>query len=99
LHRNPRELFYRREDSIRSQIRGLAQRAIEPTNPDAETFSRRAVAVYDTRSKLVHDGFLPAEELASAEAEAREVLEIILRAFTAEEPKAPNAYALGKDEE
>jgi hypothetical protein len=94
-----RELLYRRDDSIRSQIRALAQRAVEPKNPDAEQFSRRAAAVYDKRSSLVHDGFLPAEELAPAEAEAREVLEIVLRAFTADKPKAPNTYALGEDAE
>ena len=65
-----RELLYRREESIRSQIRALAQGAIKPTDPGREEFSRRAVKIYNTQSRFVHEGFLTAEEFASAETEA-----------------------------
>ena len=70
-----RELNFREEDSIRSQIRKLFGNlpGVEPD--DAKVLQRRALRVYDKRSSLVHDGYLPADELPELESEARELLE------------------------
>lgn len=74
-----RELLFRREDSIRSQVRQLMSRvpSSEPGNRD--DLPARALKVYDKRSALVHDGTLPAADLVGLEVEARELLEAALR--------------------
>jgi hypothetical protein len=81
-----RELGFRSEDSIRSQIRKLF--AALPGIPieEAANLQRRALRVYDKRSTLVHDGQLPAGDLIELEREARELLETIFAA-TIESPR------------
>lgn len=54
-----RELLFRREASLRSQIRKLVVDALVIAgNPDPQEVGRRAVKVYDKRSTLVHQGVL-----------------------------------------
>ena len=70
-----RELNFREENSIRRQIRKLFGNlpGVEPD--DARVLQRRALRVYDKRSSLANDGYLPADELPELESEARELLE------------------------
>jgi hypothetical protein len=75
-----RELFFRREDSIRNQIRRLVLEAAHTLGGvDALEFSRRAVRVYDQRSTLVHEGTLSSNDLSQAEKNAKEILELVLK--------------------
>ena len=72
-----RELDFREGDSINNQVRKLF--AVLPgfSDEEREALQRRAVAVYNKRSKLVHDGYLPPNELPALEAEARDLLETL----------------------
>jgi hypothetical protein len=72
-----RELLVRTDISIRSQVRELfTQVGLKLGLGD---LAKRALRVYDQRSKLVHDGALPANELGDAEREARELLELAIK--------------------
>lgn len=76
-----RELLFRREASLRSQIRKLVVDALVIAgNPDAQEIGKRAVKVYNKRSTLVHQGFLTQMELIETEREAREIVESVLKA-------------------
>jgi hypothetical protein len=76
-----RELLFRREKSLRSQIRALVFDTLQTSDvPDAKELADKAVKVYDKRSTLVHEGTLPVEELNWAEAEAKNIVEVVLRA-------------------
>lgn len=77
-----RELNFRSEDSIRSQIRKLFAGVPCDTPEESSALQRRALKVYDKRSTLVHVGYLPKAELASLENEARELLELLLQHAT-----------------
>lgn len=70
-----REIDFRRDDSIRSQIRKLFASLPGVDVSEASELQRRALHVYDRRSALVHDGFLQVEELSVLETDARELLE------------------------
>jgi hypothetical protein len=85
-----REIKFREEDSIRSQIRKLfvSINGIGPTESDQ--LQRRALHVYDKRSTLVHDGHLPDDELLTLETEARELLERLFMSAI-EQPRARSA--------
>lgn len=72
-----RELSFRSEDSIRSQIRKLFAGVSRTSEEESIALQRRALKVYDKRSELVHKGYLPAAELADLEVEARELLEML----------------------
>ena len=65
-----RELIFRREDSIRSQIRKLVRTTLAEA-PDSESAAREAVRLYDLRSTLVHEGTLEPQQLAEATSTAR----------------------------
>jgi hypothetical protein len=83
-----RELLFRREDSIRSQVRRLFS-SLHSTNPvEGANAQRRALRIYDKRSALVHDGFLPTSELSELEREARDLLELLFASLTGGEDKA-----------
>lgn len=69
------ELFYRQEDSIRSQIRKLFCSIADEAGGSFADLPRRALKIYDLRSKLVHDGSIPPADLEAAEDEARKLLE------------------------
>lgn len=70
-----REIGFRAEDSIRSQVRKLFANLAGVGTEEANELQRRALRVYDKRSTLVHDGHLPTEELSTLETEARELIE------------------------
>ncbi|HEY6802427.1 MAG TPA: hypothetical protein VI306_02505 [Pyrinomonadaceae bacterium] len=79
-----RELLLRREDSIRNQVRHLMLRVstFDPNN--RVDLAKRAVKVYDKRSRLVHDGTLSSADLVVLEKEARDLLETALRFLLSE---------------
>lgn len=86
-----RELSFRAEDSIRSQVRKLFARLDGADKNESEQLQRRALRVYDKRSILVHDGYLPDGELSGLEREARELLEKVLISAVAQTARAiPN---------
>jgi hypothetical protein len=75
-----RELLFRREASLRSQIRTLVHDTLEADgNPNANQLAGRAVKVYDSRSTLVHEGVLQTDELRTAEQDAREIVVMVLK--------------------
>jgi hypothetical protein len=75
-----RELLFRREDSIRQQIRRLVFTTLQDNgDKDAATVARTAVKVYDLRSRLVHDGKLESQELSKATNDAKSIVERVLR--------------------
>jgi len=73
-----RELGFRSEDSIRSQVGKLFAVLPGVAPEDSALLQRRALRVYDKRSTLVHEGHLPASDLEELEREARELLERVL---------------------
>jgi len=79
-----RELSFRAEDSVRSQVRKLFRRFNDPYTLESDALERRALHVYDKRSTLVHDGYLPTDELSTLEREARELLEMLFVSVTAQ---------------
>ena len=67
-----RELLFRREDSIRQQIRGLVFTTLQDNgDKDAANVAGTAVKVYDLRSRLVHEGKLETQELRKATNDAK----------------------------
>jgi hypothetical protein len=75
------EIFFRKEDSIRSQIRSLVYDTLSKNgDADASEMAKKAVAVYDRRSTLVHEGFLPDSELSDAIRSAQQIVARVLKA-------------------
>jgi hypothetical protein len=72
-----REMFHRKVDSIRSQIRSLFG-DLGSSAEESKSIQKRALIVYDKRSALVHEGSLPNNELEKLEDEARKLLELVL---------------------
>lgn len=70
-----RELLFRRDDSIRSQIRRLVSTCVSLHDAEVGEMVNRAVKVYDLRSTLVHTGHLAVTEIEQGESNARQVLE------------------------
>jgi hypothetical protein len=86
-----RELGFRSDDSIRSQVRKLFA-GLSGVSPDElAALQRRALRVYDKRSTLVHDGHLPIGDLIELERDARELLEQVLNS-------AIEAHSGGEDD-
>lgn len=76
-----RELVFRRESSIRSQIRELVRKTLADAGDlDAEQAARTALQVYDHRSTLVHEGSLETQTLSEAFTSATNIVERVLRA-------------------
>ena len=75
-----REIGFRKEKSIRSSIRNLVYLTLHPSDPDAVALSRQAVTLYDMRSRLVHDGHVPGEDLGQAVTSIREIVFRVLKA-------------------
>jgi hypothetical protein len=76
-----RELVFRRESSIRNQIRSLVKTTLtEAGDADAEAVAKKALKIYDHRSTLVHDGTLDPLLLSDSFSEARSIVERVLRA-------------------
>lgn len=72
-----RELLFRKNDSVRSQIRHLVRTTLA-TRPDVEQVSRTALRLYDLRSRLVHEGYVPPKELDEATSEVKELVHKVL---------------------
>jgi hypothetical protein len=70
-----RELLFRRDDSIRSQIRRLVSTCVSSHDDEVREMVNRAVKAYDLRSRLVHTGHLDATEIEQGESYAREALD------------------------
>lgn len=76
-----RELHFMKEKSKRGLIRSLVFETLQAVNnPQAQEFAKEAVGLYDKRSKLVHKGKLPPKDLDNAEKEAKQLVEMILKA-------------------
>ena len=65
-----RELLFRKDDSLRSQIRKLVYSTLAPA-ADAADRARDAVRLYDIRSKLVHEGIVESKLLDQATTDAK----------------------------
>lgn len=89
-----RELVFRSEDSIRTQVRKLFASLPGISSAEATELQRRALRVYDKRSTLVHDGHLPMEELSTLEIEARALLE---KVFSSAIGQSKNASLVSED--
>ncbi len=87
-----RELLFRKEDSIRRQIRTLVFTTLQANGDgDAEETARKAVQVYDLRSMLVHEGKLESPVLGQAISDAKNVVEWVLRARFVQKAKPGGA--------
>lgn len=74
-----RELFFRREQSIRGRVRSYVRDTLMDSRPEEyEELARAALFAYDLRSKLVHDGTLERSRLASGYEAATRVLGALL---------------------
>jgi len=79
-----RELLFRKESSLRSNMRDLVGSTLQEVgHPDSGTLASDAVRMYDRRSTLVHEGFLPEAELMAGLATARTLAKLILTAKVA----------------
>src|SRR5689334_944204 len=76
-----RELLFRKEDSIRRQIRKFVSTTLQVNgDADALEMARSAVRIYDLRSKLVHEGELESQVLSKATSDVKHIAERVLRA-------------------
>lgn len=74
-----RELFFRRDKSIRSRVRSLVQVSLH-RDPAVAKYAREAVEAYDKRGSLVHEGTLDEAALTRASENARIIVQKVLRA-------------------
>jgi hypothetical protein len=77
-----RELLFRHNDSIRSQIRRLVSTCVSSNDDEVREMVKQAVKAYDLRSRLVHTGHLEATEIEQGESYAREAVEFVLESLT-----------------
>ena len=75
-----RELFFRKDDWIRSRIRAFVADALTESESEHRELARLAVRVHDRRSTLVHRGMLHNDELTTAVADAKRIVEKVLSA-------------------
>jgi len=76
-----KEITYRKEVSIRKKIRTLVRQALYSQGSEAAAAAaKKAVRLYDQRSRLVHDGYLPAEVLRKGTQELKEIVCDVLKA-------------------
>jgi hypothetical protein len=76
-----RELLFRKEDSIRQQIRTLVLTTLKDNgDKNAAEIAKSAVKVYDLRSTLVHKGELKPKVLNKATFDSKNIVERVLRA-------------------
>lgn len=69
-----------KDKSIGAQIADLFVHLADLSEDERNKLQRRAKDVYNARSKLVHDGYLPPGELRKLEVEARTLVEMVLGA-------------------
>jgi hypothetical protein len=72
-----REIKWRGESSLGDGIRRLFAALPGHSEEQRADLQRRVMAVYRKRSTLVHDGYVPVNELPGLEREARELLELL----------------------
>jgi hypothetical protein len=76
-----REILFRKTDSLRRQVRSLVFDSLRSIGQkDAHELAQKAVYIYDMRSKLVHEGYLPAQVLSQVTKDGRKIVELVLRA-------------------
>lgn len=76
-----RELLFRREDSIRRQVRNVIFTTLTMNGDAGATeAAKKAVQLYDLRSTLVHKGSLTSQELSEGLTDAKNLVERVLRA-------------------
>lgn len=74
-----REIGFRKGVSIRKRIWTLVERTLSSRSDNgANETAKLAVSLYDKRSRLVHDGYLPEHELREATTQMREIVRQIL---------------------
>lgn len=75
-----RELIFRKENSLRSRMRELVYESLKDANdPNAESYAKMAVKLYDNRSELVHKGTLPNNVINAALSESKKLTGLILK--------------------
>ena len=72
------EVLFRRESSIRSQIRQLIFSTLQHDN-DVNIQTRLGLRLYDLRSRLVHDGSIDPQLLATSTSDAKSLVLRVLR--------------------
>ena len=76
-----RELLFKKTDSLRRQVRTLVRESLDYLgHKEAAELAKKAVWVYDKRSKLVHEGVLPQQVLSEAIMNARTIVQLVLEA-------------------
>jgi hypothetical protein len=76
-----RELLFRKEDSLRSQVRSFVHQSLQYLGLEEPVErAKQAVWAYDQRSTLVHEGFLPKQKLNEAISIARSTVGLVLEA-------------------
>lgn len=83
-----------RSKSIGTQIGDLFVDVPGLTEAGLADMKKRAKAVYNKRSKLVHDGYIPPAELPGLETEARMLVETLFRAAIARSERRPGLHTL-----
>jgi len=76
-----RELLFKKTDSLRRQVRTLVRESLDYLgHKEAAELAKKAVWVYDKRSKLVHEGVLPQQVFSEAIMNARTIVQLVLEA-------------------
>jgi len=75
-----RELLFRKNDSIRSQFRRIVFDELRLSQDlDAAARAKRAVEIYDLRSRLVHDGHIDSEEMSQSITDIKAIVEDVMK--------------------
>ena len=75
-----KELLHRRVSSLRSQIYNLVLMTLKQIDdPNAVAMAKRAKKIYDSRSTLVHNGFIPDNELQEALTDVKQIVQKVLK--------------------
>ena len=77
-----REIVFRKENSIRSQIRALVFETLRVHGEeDAKKTAKRAVDLYDLRSDLIHNGYIENESLSSLIEDTKSIVVNVLKSI------------------
>lgn len=80
-HALEQEIAHRQEVSVRKKISTMVWKVLSAQGRDSATeAARKAVNLYDKRSRLVHDGYLPDGELREGTRELKEIVRSVLKA-------------------
>jgi hypothetical protein len=82
-----RELFFRQDASIGSQIRSVVRDALTRAGAiDTRQLVKLTTAIYNKRSELIHNGTLDPDELRTACSDAQNVVKRVLQAILSSPP-------------